>query len=183
MLALPGWVRIASLAAIPLCAVLAIAPRAAAAPPSPELDPLWQIEVHAGFGLAVSGSGAQMSKRPTPLTLSALVGFAFNAEPLLFGFGGLVVETLDRSAVGGTAGLKYAPRDSRVHLAAGGTLMVAPESLLGAWVSGGLCRRQSATLGLCGDVQITAFFAGSDLAEGRMVTQAQLVLGAVFDVL
>ncbi|MBC7978650.1 MAG: hypothetical protein H7138_27000, partial [Myxococcales bacterium] len=61
--------------------------------------------------------------------------------------------------------------------------LVAPDSLLGATASGGLCRRQTRSIGLCGDLQVTAYFAGGDLAEGRTVTQIQLVLGAVFDVL
>jgi hypothetical protein len=152
-------------------------------PPRAALDPLWQAEVHLGYGLAMSGSGTRMSKRPTPLTLSAIVGFAFNDEPPLFGYGGLVVELLDRSAVGGVFGIKYAPRGSSLHLAGGGSVLLAPDSLLGATVSGGVCRRQRPALGLCGDVQLTAYFAGGDLAPGRAVTQLQLVLGAVFDVL
>jgi hypothetical protein len=152
-------------------------------PPRAPLDPLWQAEVHVGYGLAMSGSGTRMSKRPTPLTLSAIVGFAFNDEPPLFGYGGLVVELLDRSAIGGVFGIKYAPRGSRMHLAGGGSVLLAPDSLLGATASGGMCRRQRPGLGLCGDVQLTAYFAGGDLAPGRAVTQIQLVLGAVFDVL
>ena len=152
-------------------------------PPRAPLDPLWQAEVHVGYGLAMSGSGTRMSKRPTPLTVSAIVGFAFNSEPPLFGYGGLVAELLDRSAIGGVFGVKYAPRGSRMHLAGGGSVLLAPDSLLGATASGGMCRRQRPSLGLCGDVQLTAYFAGGDLAPGRAVTQIQLVLGAVFDVL
>ena len=34
-----------------------------------------------------------------------------------------------------------------------------------------------------GDLQLTAFIAGSDLADDRPVTQAQLVAGLVFDAL
>jgi hypothetical protein len=175
-------VRTARLAVLAALLPPAAAPGAAAEPSQTELDPLWQAEVHVGYGLAMSGSGTQMSKRASPLTLSAIVGFAFNDTPRLFGFGGLVVETLDRSAAGGVFGVKYAPPGSRFHLAAGGTLLVAPASLLGATASGGLCLRQTALLGLCGDVQVTSYFAGGDLAEGRTVTQIQLVLGAVFDV-
>ena len=162
-------------------------PRAPELPPGGTVgtspDPLWQAEVHLGYGLAMSGSGTAMSKRATPLTLSALVDFAFNEEPRLFGYGGLVAELLDRAAIGGAFGVKYTPHGSRLHLAGGGVLLVAPDSLLGATASGGMCRRQRATLGLCGDVQVTAYFAGGDLAPGRAVTQIQLVLGAVLDVL
>jgi hypothetical protein len=49
--------------------------------------------------------------------------------------------------------------------------------------SGGACKRMSRLLNLCGDAQLTAYFAGSDLADGRTVTQFQLVLGALFDAL
>jgi hypothetical protein len=175
--------------------LVAIAPRAHAEPaaptvraapiggPSTALDPLWQAELHLGYGLAMSGSGVAMSKRVTPLTVTAIVGFAIDEEPPLFGYGGLVAEMLDRSAIGGVFGVKYAPRGSRLHLAGGGSVLIAPDSLLGATASGGMCRRQRPGLGLCADVQLTAYFAGGDLAPGRPVTQIQLVLGAVFDVL
>ena len=144
---------------------------------------LAQAELHLGYGLAMSGSGTTMSKRATPLTLTALVSYAFEDEPPLWGYGGLVVETLDRSAVGGVFGVKYTPRGSRLHLAGGGSVLVAPDSLIGATASGGYCRPQGKTLGVCGDLQVTSYFAGGDLADGRTVTQVQLVLGAVLDVL
>ena len=176
---------VAAASAVPEATTTAVEQRepTTAWPPRAPLDPLWQAEVFLGYGLAMSGSGTAMSKRPTPLTLSAVVGFAFNAEPPLFGYGGLVVELLDRSAIGGVFGIKYAPRGSRMHLAGGGSVLLAPDSLLGATARGGMCRRQRPALGLCADVELTAYFAGGDLAPGRAVTQIQLVLGAVFDVL
>ena len=179
-----------------LVLLAAIAPRVHADPAAPTvrappiggpagapLDPLWQAELHLGYGLAMSGSGTAMSTRDTPLTVTALVGFAINDEPPLFGYGGLVAELLDRTAIGGVFGVKYAPRGSPLHLAGGGSVLLAPDSLLGATASAGLCRRQHPGIGLCGDIQLTAYFAGGDLAPGRPVTQIQLVLGAVFDVL
>jgi len=151
--------------------------------PGAAAEPLWQAEIRAGYGVATGGSGARMSTRKTPLTLAAIAAFAFNEEPLLYGYGGLLVETLDRNEAGATFGIRYSPRGSRVRLSGGGTWMVAPESLFGATASGGVCMKWKPSIGLCGDVQLTAFIAGSDLAAGRAVTQAQLVAGMVFDAL
>jgi len=150
---------------------------------APESLPLWQAEVRAGYGVAMGGSGSRMSTRPTPLTLAAIASFAFNEEPLLYGYGGLLVETLDRNAVGAVFGVRFSPQGSRLRLSGGGTWMVAPATLFGATASGGACMRWKPRIGLCGDVQLTAFFAGSDLADGRAITQAQLVVGMVFDAL
>lgn len=153
----------------------------AAAPATAE--PLWQAEIRAGYGVATGGSGARMSTRKSPLTLAAIAAFAFNEEPLLYGYGGLLVETLDRNEAGATFGVRYSPRGSRLRLSGGGTWMVAPESLFGATASGGVCMQWKPSIGLCGDIQLTAFVAGSDLAPGRAITQAQLVAGMVFDAL
>jgi hypothetical protein len=35
--------------------------------------------------------------------------------------------------------------------------------------------------GVCGDAQVTAYFAGTDLAPGHTVLQAQLVIGFAFE--
>jgi len=169
----------ARLALIALIALIAVDPRSAAAEPLP----LWQAEVRAGYGVAVGGSGSRMSTRATPLTLAAIASFAFNEEPRLYGYGGLLIETLDRNAAGATFGVRFSPRGSRLRLSGGGTWMVAPYMLFGATASGGACMRWKPSIGLCGDVQLTAFFAGNDLADGRAVTQAQLVVGMVFDAL
>jgi hypothetical protein len=144
-------------------------------------DPLWQAELRAGYGLAVGGSGAAMSARPTPLTLAAIVAFAFNQDPPLAGYGGLVVETLDRNAVGTAFGVTLSPSGSRLRLSGGGTLLVAPYTLWGATASAGACAHATSRTRLCGDLQLTAYFAGSDLADGHTVTQLQLVAGLVFD--
>ncbi|TMQ08738.1 MAG: hypothetical protein E6J90_32775 [Deltaproteobacteria bacterium] len=175
-LALAGGVPLARPALAALIALPALDSPAAA-------EPLWQAEIHAGYGLAVAGSGAAMSARPTPLTVTALVAFAFNADPPLAGYGGLVVEALDRNAVGVSAGIKLSPHGSRLHLAGGGVVLLAPYTLLGIDVSGGACVHATPTVSLCGDLRLTAFLAGSDLGDGRTVTQGQLVAGLVFDAL
>jgi hypothetical protein len=146
-------------------------------------DPLWQAELRAGYGVAVGGSGAAMSTRPTPLTLAAIASFAFNEDPPLAGYGGLLIETLDRSAVGAAFGVTLAPRGSRLRLSGGGSLLVEPYTLWGATTSAGACLHATLQTRLCGDLQLTAYFAGSDLADGHTVTQVQLVIGLVFDAL
>jgi len=144
-------------------------------------DPLWQAELRAGYGVAVSGSGMALSTRPTPLTLAATVAFAFNEEPPLAGYGGLMIETLDRNAAGTVFGVQLTPHGSPLRLSAGGVWLVAPYTLWGATASAGACMHATARVGLCGDVQLTAYVAGTDLAGGRTVNQAQFVIGMVFD--
>ncbi|HEX3765001.1 MAG TPA: hypothetical protein VHW23_40175 [Kofleriaceae bacterium] len=150
---------------------------------SPADQPLWQVELHAGYGLAVGGNGDQMSRRPTPLTLTAIAAIAVNDDPPLAGYGGLVVETLDRNAAGLVFGVELHPHGSRLHLSGGGEYVVAPYTLWGATASGGACFHTARTVALCGDLQLTAFITGSDLPDGATATQVQLVLGMVFDAL
>ncbi|HET7499841.1 MAG TPA: hypothetical protein VFK02_02530 [Kofleriaceae bacterium] len=163
--------------AVPSLAALAIV--SAAGPVA--ADPLWQAEVRAGYGIAAGGSGAAMSTRPSPVTLAAIATLAFDDEPPLSGYGGLLVEALDRNSVGSVFGVTLAPRASRIRLSAGGAWIVAPYTLLGATASGGACVHVASRIRVCGDLQLTAYFAGSDLAEGHTVTQVQLVAGMVLD--
>ena len=166
--------RIAPLASIALVALLSASAMA---------EPLWQAELRLGYGIAVGGNGARMSTRPTPLTIAADVLFAFNEDPPLWGYGGLVVETLDRNSVGTVFGVQLRPHDSRLRFTGGGVWLVAPYMLFGATASGGACMHATRLLNVCGDVQLTAYVAGNDLADGRTVTQAQFMLGMVFDAL
>lgn len=164
---------------VPLLAWCAARPAIA----SPAQDPLWQLELHAGHGLAFSGSGDQMRWRTTPLTLTASVAIAVVDEPALAGYGGLVLETLDRNAAGVVFGVELHPHDSHLHFAGGGSYVVAPYALWGATASTGLCFHAAHGVALCGDVQLTAFIAGDDLPDGVAATQIQGVLGVVFDAL
>ena len=154
-------------------ALLALASPAAA-------DPLSEAELRLGYGIAVAGSGAMTSARATPLTLTATGSIAIGELPPLAAFGGVVVETLDRSSAGATGGVRLTAGPLR--LAGGGTAILAPRTMWGAMASGGVCRRVISRIELCGDVEITAFIAGTDLAPGRTVTQMQAVLGMVLDV-
>lgn len=166
-----------------LAALAALAAWIAPASASPADESLWQLEVRAGYGLALGGSGEAMSRRLTPLTLSADIAVAVMDEPRLAGYGGLVVETLDRNAAGAVFGVELHPHHSRLHLAGGGTWLVAPYTLYGPTATAGACFHASPGIGVCTDLQITAFIGGSDLPDGTTVTQAQLALGLVFDAL
>jgi hypothetical protein len=145
-------------------------------------EPLWQAEIQAGFGLAMGGAGSAMSRRSTPLTLEALVAFEIEDEPPLYVYGGLVVETLDRNGAGAAGGITFRPHDSIVRLSGGGVAMIAPYTAVGASASAGLCQHQHSEIELCGDLKLTSFFAGGDVS-GHAITEAQLVLAAVFDAL
>lgn len=148
-----------------------------------EAQPLWQAEVRIGAGVEIGGSGARMTTRSAPVTFEAIASFAINDEPRIMGFGGLIAEMYNRNAAGATGGVTFSPEGTNLRLSGGGIAFIAPYSLVGATASGGICRKRSSPLRLCGDVQITEYFAGSDLADGHAVTQIQLVFGAVFDVL
>jgi len=146
-------------------------------------DPLWDAELRLGYGVAVGGGGGMTSTRPTPLTVAGLGSMVFDDEPRLSGYGGVTVETLDRNSIGTLFGVKIAPEGSHLRLSGGGTWVVAPKTLWGATASGGACGHVSRGTGLCGDVVLTSYLAGTDLAKGRTVTQVQLAIGLVFDAL
>jgi hypothetical protein len=158
-----------------------LAPALLAPAPPASAEPLSEAELRVGYGLAFSGSGASAGARSTPLTMTATGSIAISDLPPLAAFGGVVLEALDRAAAGATAGVRFT--SGRLRLAGGGTAIVAPRTLWGAMASGGACRRASAQVELCGDLELTAFIAGSDLAPGRSVTQVQAVLAVVIDVL
>ena len=69
-----------------------------------------------GYGVAMGGGGGMTSTRATPLTLGALGSVAVNDDPKLSGYGGLVVETLDRNSVGTLFGVKLTPDDGKLRL-------------------------------------------------------------------
>lgn len=146
-------------------------------------DPLWDAELRLGYGVALGGGGEMTTTRPTPLTVSALGSFLLREDPALSAYGGLVVETLDRNSVGGLAGFKLRPGHGNVRLMAGGEALSRPKTLWGASAGAGYCGHASTGVAMCGDVMLTSFFFGTDLAPGHTVTQFQLQLGVVFDAL
>ncbi len=144
-------------------------------------ESLWEAEVRAGYGVALAGGHGMETARSSPLTLAATGAMAINDEPLLYGFGGFTVETVDRNTIGALGGIRLQSAKSPLRLAGGATYIFAPKTLWGAFASGGACHRTGATMKVCGDLMMTTYFEGTDLPTGHMVTEGQLVLGVVFD--
>jgi len=111
-------------------------------------DPLWDAEVRLGYGVAVGGGGGMTSTRPTPLSIAVLGSVLVNEEPMLSGYGGLTVETLDRNSIGVLGGVKLVPQGSPLRLMGGGTWVFAPLTLWGATASGGACGHVSHGMGM-----------------------------------
>jgi hypothetical protein len=165
-----------------LSLILGAVARVASADPTPE-PPLWDAEVRAGYGVELDGGQGPTGTRPSPLTVQALVDFAVIEQPHVYAVGGVMAETIGRSSIGGMAGVELRPDGSPLHLGAGAVYIVAPYTLWGAMASGGYCRQQGKMLALCGDLQLTAYFAGTDLPMKRDATQVQLAFGVKFDAL
>lgn len=160
----------------------------AVAEPSKEVHdpppPLWSVELRFGKGVEMGGGGEMTTTRSAPLTVSAIVAVAVRDEPWINAYGGMVAELIDRNAVGAVAGLQVPVRGTPIRLSGGATYMFSPFTLWGASAAvGGCARGKLGQLRLCGDLELTSFFAGTDLAEGRTVTQVQARLGVAFDAL
>ena len=145
--------------------------------------PLWSVELSFGKGVEMGGGGEMTTTRGGPLTVSATVAIAIRDEPWLNAYGGMVAELIDRNAVGAAAGIQLPVHGTPLRLSGGATYMFSPFTLWGASAAVGGCARKLGQLKLCGDVELTAFFAGTDLAEGRTITQVQVKLGVAFDAL
>lgn len=146
------------------------------------LPPLYSIELRFGKGVEMGGSGEMTTTRGTPLNVSAIVAIAINESPWINAYGGMSAELVDRNAVGAVAGVQVPVRGTGIRISGGGTYMFSPFTLWGASAAvGGCARGRFGQLGLCGDLEMTAFFAGTDLADDKIVTQLQIRLGMVFD--
>jgi hypothetical protein len=142
-------------------------------------DPaLITAEVRAGYGLLVGGGAGRASVRSSPLVLAARVAVAFREEPRMLGYGGLVLETLDRTGVGGEAGVALEPGRA-VRLRGGAIAMVAPYRLWGGALGGGRCLGGAPRV--CLDVDADVFVGGSDLPAGGAAVQIMLGVGIGFD--
>jgi hypothetical protein len=142
-------------------------------------EPLWDAELRLGYGFEMVGGDNMTSAHSAPMTIEGVAAYAINDDPWLYGYGGFLLETVDRNSIGTTAGIQLASGALRARI--GGVYIFAPLSLYGANASAGACKRMTASLKACGDLSITEYFAGKDLAEGHAVTQVQLVLGLVID--
>lgn len=150
---------------------------------------LWEAELSLGYGMmrrGTSESGGTMQRATSemattsrsPLVFSAIGAVAISDEPPALAFGGLVVETLDRSSVGVIGGARLEPSELPVRLRGGGIWMFAPATLWGAQASAGSCLGKG-TFAVCADLQLTAYFAGTGLPNDQTELQLQLALGFV----
>jgi hypothetical protein len=160
--------------------LLAAAPSLARAdgPADGDEPALVTAEVRAGYGVSMGGGSGRASVRGSPLVLAARLAIAVREEPRMSGFGGLVVETLDRTGVGAEGGVVLHPT-VRTRLRAGGVAMVAPYRLYGGVLGGGRCLAGSPRV--CLDLDASVFVAGSDLPMGGAAVQVVLGLGIGFD--
>ncbi len=142
-------------------------------------DPLWDAELRLGYGFAVAGGDGMTAPRSAPLTIEGVAAVAIQDEPRLFAYGGAFVETLDRNSIGGVGGLQLAA--GPIRLRGGGAYVFAPYTAWGAQASGGTCKRMSSSVRGCADLEITEYFAGTDLVKGHAETQIQLVFGVAID--
>ena len=167
-----------------LSAIFAAAARVAAADPATFEEPsLWDVQVRGGYGVELDGGQGPVGARPSPLTVQAAVSVAVVDEPRLYGYGGMMVETLNRGSVGAIGGIELRPDGSAFHVAGGGAWVFDPYTLWGATASAGACSRRGKLASFCGDLQLTAYFTGSDLGMKRDDTQIQFALGVKFDAL
>jgi hypothetical protein len=142
-------------------------------------DTLWEAEVRAGYGVEMSPTQGSMSARPSPLTLEATGALAVVEDPKVFGYAGMIAETVDKSGIGTVFGAQLDAEPIRIS--GGGVWIFAPYTLWGATASVGTCKRFAKTTQVCGDAVLTSYFAGTDLVKGHTVTEAQLAIGLVFD--
>ena len=143
------------------------------------LAPLWDAELRLGYGVQVASGDGMTAPRAAPLTIEGNVAFMLQEEPKLYAYAGGIAETLDRSAMGASGGLQL--EQGPMRLRGGAVYFFAPYTLFGATVSGGGCHRMGKTTRICGDLELTEYFAGTDLVPGHAATQVQLVIGMVFD--
>lgn len=158
--------------------VLAAAiPTAAAADP-----PILSVEPRVGRGISLGGGAGEGHVRISPMTVGVLVEYALRADPWIAAYGGPYAEVLDRGAIGVSGGVRLHPGDGWARFGLGGVGVLAPYTLAGVTASVGARVRLLGSIPVSFDVEGAAFFVGSDLPEGRVAGQIQLVVGFPLEV-
>jgi hypothetical protein len=138
--------------------------------------PLWEAELQLGYGITQITEGEMSHTHKGPLLFSALGAVAINEDPYVYAVGGLVGEAIDRTAIGVTAGARLMVPNTPVRVTGAGVWMIAPKTLWGASAAAGACLGEG-TLAICGDVQVTAYVAGTALPKDELELQVAFVLG------
>jgi hypothetical protein len=139
---------------------------------------LWEAELQLGYGVMRRGNAEMSETSASPLAFTAIGAVAVSDDPPALAFGGLTVETLDRSSVGVIGGVRLEPTQLPVRLRGGGIWMFVPETLWGAQASVGSCLGHG-TFGVCADVQLTAYVGGTGLPNDETELQLQLAFSFV----
>ncbi len=140
--------------------------------------PLWEAEVKIGYGITQATEEGMSHTHKGPLLFSALGAVAVNDDPHVYAVGGLVGQAMDRTSIGVSAGARLVVPGTPVRLTGQGVWMVAPKTLWGATASGGACVGKG-SLGLCADVAVTAYVAGTALPKDELELQVAFLLGVV----
>ena len=164
------------LAVIVLPAIASAEPAAHKAQPAHDAHPLWEAELQLGYGVTQTSSEEMSHTAKGPLLFAALGAVAVTEDPHVYAVGGLVGEAIDRTAIGVTAGARLVIPHTPMRVTGGGVWMVAPKTLWGATASAGACWGKG-KLGLCGDVAVTAYVAGTALPADELELQVGFVLG------
>lgn len=143
-------------------------------------EPLGTAELRVGYGLASGGGAGRAAVRATPLTLAVGGSLAIADQPRTAGYASLVIETLDRTGVGGEGGLMLTP-SPRFRMRAGVIAIARPYTLWGATVGASVCAPMGGVR-LCGDAAADLFVGGTDLPAKTAVVQVVGGLGVVIDV-
>jgi hypothetical protein len=154
--------------------------------PASAREPLLRIDFNVGGGLNMGDGGLNGPVwRASPFTFTLLGDYAINQQPWVTLFFGLRGEALAKGGIGALVGARIHPLEGMLHLGVGGVAIVAPYTIAGVLAGGGICKRHALgpKVALCGDLEATAYFLGSDVPAGKVVTQLQLVLGVSFDAL
>ena len=154
-----------------------IAALLAAAPASAE--PLAEVTARLGVGVAAGGGAGRATVRRSPVVATFDGAYAINAEPHVWGFAGLVIETYDRTGVGIEGGLML-PVGRRGRARVGARSVVRPYTLHGAVVGASWCW-PAAPVRACADLEGDVYIAGTDLPTHTAVAQLIVAVGVTFD--
>jgi hypothetical protein len=143
-------------------------------------DALASAELRVGYGLATGGGAGRASVRGSPLVLTVAGALAIRDQPRVSGYGGLIIETLDRTGAGGEAGLMLTPDDG-LRVRAGVIAVAAPYTIWGAVIGASVCRRFGDMRG-CADLSGDFLVGGTDLPEKTVAFQLLAGVGMVLDV-
>src|SRR5262245_36390108 len=129
-----------------LAAIAALSAAATAARAEPAL---FDAEVRMSYGVAAGGGSSRSAVRDSPLVFAVSGSMAIRDQPRVHGYASIIVETLDRSGIGGEGGVMLRPGNLRLR--AGAVAIMEPYTLWGAAVGGGYCAPTSGVR-VCGDI-------------------------------